>query len=200
MKNIKVFNSIEDFNEYLNNNSKFILNNFGCSNIHMTKDNEILKDMSNFNYPLKLLNENDIIMDGDYDLESFIFPNELYIFEDNILGYKSKYFNNDIMEDNLRYINIEALLKARKRIIKDIKVLSNEGYYLWGLALNTLFDNEKLCAISTVNYCKALSVKLKHNIDMLDTGLIMRLKDHNMISENADDYDLHKAISKVIKK
>ena len=201
MKNIKEFKSIEEFNKYANKVRKIYMNTIGEGPIYITKDNEVLKDVSNIPYPMYLSKKQDIIMDSDYNLDSFMFPTELYIYKDMIIGYTSKYFRGDIFEEFFGDINIDALIRAREKMIEDIKVLTNDGYYLYDLAFNTLFNNKKLCAIDTLDYYRKENVTLKENLDILDYGLVSRLRDHGLCRKNIKDgEEFEKVITKIKKK
>ena len=137
MKKIREFDSLEEFNKYANSVRKVQMDTIGEGPLYITKDNEVLKDVSNIPYPMYLSKNKDIIMSSDYNLDSFIFPTELYVYKDIIIGYTSKYFRGDIFEEFFGDIDVDSLISAREKMIEDIKVLTNDGYYLYDLALKT---------------------------------------------------------------
>lgn len=198
MKNIKEFETIKEYGAFLKKIRKSLINTSTEGDIYLTQDKLILKDMSDSYDPIYLSKKPNIIMSDDLKLDSFIFPDELYVCDDLIVGYKSKYFKGDIFEDIYSDINVKSLIKAREKFIEDLKIITNEGYFLFELPCNVLFNNKKLCAIDTLDYIKKDNVELKENIELLDYGLIMRLQDHGLCDEDIDyDQDFDKAITKI---
>lgn len=201
MKNIREFKLLEEFNEYVNSNIKYSIGNSSEGSVYLTKNDNVLKDISNIYYPMYLEKNKDVIMSDDLKLDSFIFPDELYVFEDKIIGYIAEYFKCDIFENFISDIDVDALVSARKKFIEDMKVLTDKGYFLFDMGFNTLFDNHKLCAIDTLDYYKKDGVTLEENLNMLDYALITRLRDHNVCNRNTNsDADFDTVIAKIKKK
>ena len=78
--------------------------------------------------------------------------------------------------DNLDKVDIDSLVKARKRFIEDAKVMADNKYYLFELLNNLVFDNKRLVAIDTLDYKKDNNVTLKDNISSLDYALLNKAK------------------------
>ena len=172
------FKNTKEFNTYIEDNKSSILGNGVEGTVYLTKANETIKDIQ---ANPKIIDYTDIIMSTELDLLSFLFPTELFIIGDKIVGYKSNYFPNNIIKKRngkIEDIDIDALLEAREKFIKDLKVLTEEGYYLYDAAGNILFDNKSLVAIDTLNY-KKKKVPLKRNITSLDNALVCELRKHD---------------------
>lgn len=196
MKNIKEFKSEEEFEKYIDGMHGAKLYDLNKVKLYINRDYEVIKNQKYDNLKIS-----DVIMDSDYNLDSFIFPSELYVCENEIIGYKAKYFRSDVLESTFGHINIDALVQAREKFIEDMKALTNDGYYLFDMGYNLLFNNKKLCAIDTLDYFKKNNVKLEENLDMLDKGLIARLRDHGLCSKNINDTaNFNKVITKIKKK
>ncbi|MBR1718220.1 MAG: hypothetical protein IJ715_02990 [Bacilli bacterium] len=198
MKNIKEFNSQEDFLSYVYPLIKKQINSGSEGDIYLTKDKEILKVMSNFFSDKYLSQYPNIIMSSDLKLDSFIFPDELYVSNDLILGYREKYFENDLFNVFPKeQINIENLIKAREKFIEDTKIITDYGYRLFELPRNIMFDNKRLVAIDTLDYIKEKTT-LKDNIEIIDYALLTELSD--IYNEIDNENPFTEEIQKVYKK
>lgn len=194
MKNIKTFNTTEEFERFFSNIRKKFIASGGEGEVYLTSNNEVIKYMKESFDPKFLSESKDIIMADDIKLDSFIFPKELYVIDDQIVGYKEDYFKGNIIKfngGNIKNINVDALERARFRMIKDIEILTFQGYYLLELPRNILFDNKKLCAIDTLDYRKTKHVSLEANISALDYALASELKDvKNSFIDSNDSFEI----------
>ena len=109
----------------------------------------------------------DIIMESDYKLKSFAFPNTLYVCNGKIIGYTTRYIKKDYFNaytnESLKDINLAALIKAIKKYIVDLEVISNDGIYTYDLCFNLMFDGKYLVGIDTPSYKRE-----KKNLTELD--------------------------------
>lgn len=175
MKNMKIFDTPQDIKEYILENR---IKKIGCGvqgETYLAKDNTVLKEMhAGFVVPY----DDTIIISDKFKLDSFIFPDELYIANDLVYGYKAKFFKNDVFCDMYRTedkeIDLEKLLKARLKVIEDIKVLTEYRYGLDDTIGNVLFDGEKLALIDTLGYVKD-DTNLDDNLRKLDLALDIAL-------------------------
>lgn len=192
------FKNTKEFNTYIDNNKSSILGYGVEGTVYLTKSNETIKDMQD---NPKIITYTNVIMSTDLDLSSFLFPKELFLIGNKIVGYKANYFPNNIIKKRngkIEDIDIDALLEAREKFIKDLKVLTESGYYLYDAAGNILFDNKKLVAIDTLNY-KKKNVSLRRNISALDNALVCELKNHDSNS-GIDIFDTFSTAIQKIKK
>ena len=200
MKNIKEFKSDKEFEKYINDLNCAKLCSTSKSDLYISRDYHVIKDIRK-DVDYDNLKISDVIMDSDYNLDSFIFPSELYVANDKIIGYKTNYFKGDVLESTFGRINIDLLVKAREKFIEDMKVMTDGGYYLYDIGFNILFDNIKMCAIDTLDYYKKNDVTLDENLYMLDKGLIERLYIHGLCSRNISyTSDFNKVITKIKEK
>ena len=135
------FKNTKEFNTYIDDNKSSILGYGVEGTVYLTKSNETIKDMQD---NPKIIDYTNVIMSTDLDLSSFLFPKELFLIGNKIVGYKANYFPNNIIKKRngkIEDIDIDALLEAREKFIKDLKVLTESGYYLYDTAGNILFDN-----------------------------------------------------------
>jgi hypothetical protein len=192
------FKNTNEFNTYINDNKSSILGHGVEGTVYLTKSNETIKDIQE---NPKIIDYTNVIMSTDLDLSSFLFPTELFLIGNKIVGYKSNYFPNNIIKKRngkIEDIDIDALLEAREKFIKDLKVLTESGYYLYDTAGNILFDNKSLVAIDTLNY-KKKNVPLRRNISALDNALVCELKNHDSNS-GIDVFDTFSTAIQKIKK
>ena len=193
------FKNTNEFNTYINDNKSSILGHGVEGTVYLTKSNETIKDMQD---NPKIIDYTNVIMSTDLDLSSFLFPIELFLIGNKIVGYKSNYFPNNIIKKRngkIEDIDIDALLEAREKFIKDLKVLTESGYYLYDIAGNILFDNKSLVAIDTLNY-KKKTVPLKRNITSLDNALVCELEKHDKSTNIFVLDDFNTAIEKIKKR
>lgn len=201
MNNLKVFASVEELRKNIKlncNEGKKI--GFGVEGItYLSNDGMVIKEIQN-QIHLTKYNE-DIITTSKYNLDTFIFPEELYIYDNLIYGYKAKHFENDLFcnlnREEDAYIDLEKLLEAKEKMIEDIKVLTKDNYKLNDLFSNILFDGEKLVGIDTLHYSKDENITLDDNIRDLNQALNFRL--YKLESKTGDwNMPLDNKINKLI--
>ena len=183
MKNIRIFDTPQDIKEYILENR---IKKIGCGvqgETYLTKDNTVLKEMhTGFIFPY----DDTIITSDKFKLDSFIFPDELFIANGSIYGYSAKFFKNDVFCDMYRTedkeIDLEKLLKARLKVIEDIKVLTEVGYGIDDTVGNVLFDGEKLALIDTLGYVRD-ETKIEKNLRKLDLALDIALYKINPLTD-----------------
>ena len=134
MKNVKVFNSMLEIEDYIKLN-RVVDKEIGSGIeglVYLTKDDKIVKYITNSLY--STVYSSRIIMSQDFNLPSFIFPDRLLMYKNLICGYESRYFKGDVFYDELRQepveIDLENLLEAKKRLMEDVKVLTEAKYVL----------------------------------------------------------------------
>ena len=192
--NIKKFEFNEEVLNYINSNSKRKIGTGTEGYVFLTKDNDTIK------YIIKRhrILYNSEILTSELSIKSFMFPTEIILNGDYVAGYKANYFSNDIFRNACnKEFDLYNLLKARKEMIKDIKILSKEKYSINDLEYNLLFDGERLAAIDTLDYKKnkrlilsdnvyKLDKAIKYNLNMLDSRTI--LLNHLSVEEMINTY------------
>jgi len=177
MNNLKIFSSEQEVNNYFNKMHLTGIGNGveGVAYLDNTKNcvyKQIRPDYAVYYEP-------SIITTSMFNLDSFIFPDELFLLRENIIGYRTRYFKGDVLCDITRredaQIDLEKLLEAREAMIKDIKVLTDANYVLDDMYGNVLFNGEKLAAIDTLSYYQEEGIDLATNIKSLDKALDLKL-------------------------
>lgn len=183
MGKVTFYENLDDFKKYV---KKIRLNPLGVgseADAYLTKDLEVIKDYRKYEKEYK---PGLYIMDGDIKLDSFIFPKELYVYNGMVCGARMDFFNGDLFNTfaGLEKIDLDKLVEAREKFIEDIKVMTKEGYKLYELYANVLYNNKYLKAIDTMNYKKE-DVDLDTNIRFLDAAIMGSLQ---LITNGAVDY------------
>ncbi len=190
--NVKYFYSEDGFHQFVLRQIKKEIGEGSEGTVYLTKNNEALKEMycTIHQYP----NDN-ILMEPDVKLDSFLFPKELYVIGKDIHGYKTDYFPNifKMGDGYIRDIDIDALIRAGHKMISDIEVLTKMNYILYDLPYNILFDGTSLKAIDTLQYYKRDDITLEKNISILRDALVTAIKLH-------DEYCSAKSQNQMIRK
>lgn len=117
-------------------------------------------------------NINNYICKDDFNLESFLFPIEIYTTHDHkVFATKAKYIEENYFDkEHLHFGNtpdLDKLKEALEPFIKDVYELSKNNIYAKDLSLNTIFDGEKLYAIDTLSYEKVDYNPYEKNIELV---------------------------------
>ena len=153
MKKIREFNSLDDFYRFVHQNHPIEIGRGAEGYAFLADPNTVIKVMNGRN--IKPISEwGNLILDGDYDTKNFYFPSELYVVNNNLVGYKAAFFNNNIFVKGFHVDKDMAykLLKARDELIKDIEILTKAGYYLFDIQANLLFNGNNFGVIDTLNF------------------------------------------------
>lgn len=189
MENLKIFSDLKELDKYLNCNIVREVGNGLEGYTYLAKDGSLLKRIRH----QVVINASidSIITTSMFCLESFIFPDELYVCDKTVYGYKTRFFYGDVFCDTRRkesaIIDLEKLLKARNRMLEDIRILSIFKYKLNDLCGNLLFDGKRLAAIDTLSYSKDENITLKDNINSLDTAISYSL---HRLDDRIIDWDI----------
>lgn len=202
MSNIKKFENIDELKKYLKSIALCKIGSGAEGDAYLTKDKQVLKVCTN-QIIVHPYDEN-IITTDMIDLESFLFPTELLVYKNRIVAYKSRLFKNDIFYNSemndLALLDLNELLRARKKMIKDIEKLSRYNYKIIDLPYNLLFNGKNLAACDTLSYYKKENV-LNDNLESLDYALNTKLKeidpDYSYIID--EEHDTEAAIKKLMK-
>ncbi|MBR5370062.1 MAG: hypothetical protein IK137_02025 [Bacilli bacterium] len=155
-------------------------------------NNEVYK-IYNDNYELEKYTSNPICKD-DLNLESFLFPEEIYTYgkENYVFAYKTTpYVEKDVLKISLlrKHIipDINKIKEALKVLIKDIYILSRNNIYAVDLAKrNMLFDGEKFYVIDTLDYDIVDEYTYLDNIELLKKAINCFILDCNIACEAYD--------------
>ena len=97
------------------------------------------------------------ICKSDLPLDSFLFPEEIYTYNNKIFAYKTPYIPNNQFEiktfRNWVIPDIKKVKKALIPFVKDVYVLSRNNINAIDLVWhNTLFDGERIYIVDTIDY------------------------------------------------
>lgn len=150
-----------------------------------------------YNQCSKNHNFNNMICEDDLELNSFLFPKEIYTCNNQIFAYTSKYIEKNYLDiDNLlegNALDINKFKKALKTFIKDLYILSNNNIYAYELPLNFLFDGKNIYGIDTLSYVKVDYNPYSQNISLLKDGIIyiFELYEKALIDSDAEEFDYY---------
>lgn len=135
------------------------------------------------------------ICKDDLDIESFIFPDEIYTCEDDTFACKMRYIPYDYLDKKkLRKgitPNVEKIKKALHSFIKDIYLLSQNNIYTYDLDNNTLFDGEKLYAIDTLSYKIVEYDPYERNVNLVKEAILNYIDFFEFYFMNRKHEDTH---------
>lgn len=150
-----------------------------------------------------------IITKEDVKLSSFAFPDELYTVDNGLIGYRTDYVQGNYFSventsdlENIIALDFEKLEQAYKRMLEDIKLLSEEKVLVYDLPFNVMYDGEKMTAIDTCAYKRVKKNPLKDNIDSLNRAIEvifnMWFMDYKDISYRIEGTDIKAYLDKII--
>ena len=103
-------------------------------------------------------NINNNICKDDLNLESFLFPTEIYTCDQRIFAYKTDTYIKDNKIalgkiQNGEYPDIDSIKEALEQLIKDLYILSRNHIFADDLAwCNLLFNGKKFYVVDTLRY------------------------------------------------
>lgn len=161
MSRIKNFKCYDDLKKFIYNKTYHEIGSGGegiCYKGYDDKAYKLLYEEPIVNTPYKY-DINKIITNDNINIESFIFPDELYVVNNELKGYKSKlikcnlfssYNTSDI--STISFIDFNNLINAYNYMLNDIDILSTYNILANDLALNIIYDGDRLYAIDTCSY------------------------------------------------
>ena len=137
----------------------------GCEGITYLskKDNKAYKILTDFEYEDKI---GDIITSSDIKLKYILLPEELYVYDNHLIAYKTKYIKKDLLnknnKDNSIYnIDFNKFIISYKNILNELKILSKNKIEIYDVIPNLMFDGENLYLIDTCSYKKQMKKYIK---------------------------------------
>ena len=197
-KNVIYFDSNKKYHDFVVTQRKNEIGEGAEGIVYITKNNEVIKEI--FNAREKYPND-DLLMESDIKLDSFLFPKELYVCRNEIIGYKTDYFRNIFrdFDGNIKDIDLDAVVKAGYKMMKDVEILSKMDYILYDLPYNVLFDGKVLKAIDTLGYYKDSNETLHKNTILLRDALIYALTMHDGWISDKEEKHFKRVLTKAFK-
>ena len=126
-KNVIYFDSNKKYHDFVVTQRKQEIGEGAEGIVYITKNNQLIKET--FHAREKYPND-DLLMESDIKLDSFLFPKELYVCRNEIIGYKTDYFHNIFrdFDGNIKDIDLDAVVKAGYKMMKDVEILSKMDY------------------------------------------------------------------------
>ena len=181
----RYFNNIYDYRDYLSSIKIKKIGEGSEGEAFLTNDNSVIKVFDDHS-KTKEDTKDDIIMLQDYNIPSYYFPFQLQIVDGLIVSYLCNYFPGNVIKCGAPYncdineINIDNLLKAYHRMVKDTEIISKDNIMVYDLAFDLLFNNYKLGAVDTFNYYRDKKSTLEDNLESLDYTLLHELHYHDI--------------------
>ena len=136
-----------------------------------------------FRNKLIKMNDRKIITTDDFNLDTFVFPDTLFVWNDRYVGYKCRYIPNDIFLSKKRLLlekDIYNILKSREKMLKEAEELSKSNIAIADLAYNLLFDGTNLAAIDTTNYKECNYETYNRNIELVDGAILQAIQSNSV--------------------
>ena len=171
MNNIIEFKDLDEYRFFLSSQIKRRIGHGSEGIAYLTHDDRVIKELINCKWA-SMYDIDEIITSKRYNLESYIFPEELYVIDNMLVGYLSRYVKHDIFNniDGAKYRNYDNLLKAYNKLLDDTDVLTRDNITINEVVCNLLFDENSLYLIDTCGYKKKDEEDLA-NIDKIEYGL-----------------------------
>lgn len=186
MKQVIKFDSLKEFLIFLAKKKCFLLP--GCEGsegqCYLSKlDGKIYKFINKVDVDGKPINDYDIkkiITTGDIRLVHYVLPEELYVTNDQLIGYRTKYIKDDIflseklseeMLKKLYNLDEKKLLLAYYRILKETDKLSKKKIMINDLMCNFLFTGENYYGIDTCGYKRIKKEVFRDNRSALEEAI-----------------------------
>ncbi len=127
----------------------------------------------------------DIIMEDEFNLKSFAFPNLLYIHDGELCAYRMRLVYPNLFDLFADYhIDEDGLLQAIDKFITDLRVVSDKGILTFELPFNLLFTGKRLVGVDTPSYKRKNYNTFNENLDILDYALDAQ---YDLLSEYRKD-------------
>lgn len=176
MRKIIEFDNMDEFINYRKNIAFFKIGSGSEGTCYLGKDKFVYKDLTDGCFPYNL-DASDIITCDDINTESFIFPDVLFVENNKLIGYRSKFIKNNLFNDNLLFkygvdhIDFDKLIDAYYIMCNDAEKLAADNIRIFDLSYNILFDGEKLYGIDTDHYKIVDYPVREHNISCVDSAI-----------------------------
>ena len=228
MEKITPFNSLKDFIIFLAKKGCMQCQLIGegaegkcyLSNV----DGYVYKVITNKNFDGQSIVNYDIkkvITIDDIELKQYILPEELYVVDNELVGYKTRYIKEkNIFDESNSYeilkklyeLKEKVLIDAYYRILKETEMLSRKQIKICDLTYNLLFTGDQYYGIDTCGYEKVQDNLLEYNKEYLDEAIkenfyTMLYRIHIYPKESIYELDskedmeeFHKGIIRLVKK
>ena len=118
-----------------------------------------------FDYEKSNYKEEEILRFSHIDNKTFIWPKDVLIVKNEIVGYTMPYVKSkNLYERNPLLINLDSLETAIQESTKDIKLLTDNKVAMYDVMYNILYRNGKIAIIDTMEYGTSEEISLDKNM------------------------------------
>ena len=173
---IKSFQCNRDVEKFIEDHSFRLIGSGSEGSCYQGYDGKVYKYID---MPLdKEYDPEEMITEDEVSLPSFAFPEELYSVNYQLRGYRTKRVKKDIFSventsfiESLASLDFEKVSSAYKLLLEDVKTLSCLRIVIFDMAMNLMFDGEKMVAIDTCGYKRVSYPCLDENIHSLNYAI-----------------------------
>lgn len=125
---------------------------------------------------------------ADICSDFIIFPEDIYVVNDKLVGYKTKYIKNDVFLNPRVLFEAEGkenlIIKAFYEMVDEIKRLAHKKIFMYELAGNLMFDGNHFYVIDTCEYQHLPKLTEEEIVALNVDTLIYALELQFMFEEN----------------
>lgn len=140
-----------------------------------------------FDYEKSNYKEEEILRFSHIDNKTFIWPKNVLIVKNEIVGYTMPYVRaKSLYENDPLLVDLNALERASVKCAEDIELVTNKGVAIYDLMYNILYGNGKINIIDTMEYGNG-RVMLSKNMKTFDYEVKLFLVDNyfnEFVNEN----------------
>ena len=164
------FETSKELTKYISGKKIKLLNKVTEGTCYLGNDSKVYKILGLDSFYNGNYNPYEVITEDIIKLNSFAFPQELFVVGDKLVGYNSTYIPNDKLKpENLNIVTVakmdyDKFSNAYKVMKKDVETLSKKNILMFDLPFNIIYDGNRLVGIDTCGYKKVDFDPSKNNI------------------------------------
>lgn len=184
MKKIIPFSTLKDYIHFLSERKCHQIGEGAEGKCYLSDlDGYVYKVITNVDNTGKRIGSYDaskIITTQDIKLSHYILPDELYVIDNEVIGYRTKYIKEkNIFEEynpkeiikQLSNLKEQILINAYHEIREETDILSKAQIEIYDLTYNLLFTGQKYYGIDTCGYERTEENILTYNREYLDDAI-----------------------------
>ena len=171
------FKNCDDFMQYIESNTVGEIGRGREGSAFLTNNDRVIKYIKSGLARKYCLTDERLLTTDKVWLEHFYLPETLFAIGNQIIGYETRYFSNDLFSKKGKIDQqfVDRLVMARAKLLEEIKLLYQLHYFVLDLPPNILFDGKEFACIDTLNYQYKPKVRLVENQVVLDNAICCAL-------------------------